>query len=321
MNIIYSTDENYAKIFLASIWSLLESNKDTENLKIYLIDNKIKKETKQKMIELVQKYNRKIIFISCEEICKDLEKNNDFPVSSYARLFIQDYVKEEKVIYLDCDVIVMRSLEEMWKINLKENWIGGVQDPLPEYLKQAIEMKKEDRYINAGVLIINLKKWREIDFKKQVIKYIKEHKKNVVHHDQGIINGICKGRILYLEPKFNLMPEMIMMNEKQLKKIYKMEKFYTDNELENAKNNPYIVHYIAKFYNRPWFKECTHPLKEEFLKYYRKLDGEIKNKPLGRKIRMRRFVFKYLPFNLYVMLERILDYRRKRHSIKLCKGK
>ena len=68
MNIIYSTDENYAKICLASIWSLLESNKDTENLKIYLIDNKIKKETKQKMIELVQKYNKKI-----DEMLKEKE--------------------------------------------------------------------------------------------------------------------------------------------------------------------------------------------------------------------------------------------------------
>ncbi len=312
MNILYSTDENYAKICMASIWSLLDSNKFVEKMKIYIIDNQITESTKKEMKDLIEnKYKRELVFISCEEICKDLEKENDFPISAYARLFIQDSIKEEKIIYIDCDTLVKGNVESLWNCKLKGYWIGGIQDPLPNYLKEAIEVDDQERYINSGVLLINLDKWREIDFKSKVIKFIKEHNKNVVHHDQGIINGICKGKILYLDPKYNLMPEMIMMNEKQLKKLYKMEKFYKEEQLQKARENPVIVHFISKFYNRPWFKECTHPYKDEFLNYYNKVNGEITSKPLNKKVKMRKFAFQYFPFGMYVGIERILNYKRK----------
>lgn len=315
MNVIYSTDENYAKICLTSIFSLLESNKDVEKLKIYIIDNRIENETKRRIKSIIHKYNREIYFLSCEEICKDLKKNNNFPVSAYARLFIQDYVKEDKIIYIDADTAIRKNIECLWKKDLKENLVAGVEDPLPGYLKETIQMDKEDRYINSGILVINLKKWREIDFKRKVLKYVENHNYNVVHHDQGVINGLCKGKILYLEPQFNLMPEMIMMTEKQLKKLYKLREFYTEEQLEIARKDPYIVHYISKFYNRPWFEECTHPYKSDFQKYYM---DKLKSNPFNKKVKARKFVFDYFPFVVYNNMEKILDIKRKK-SIKIRK--
>lgn len=91
------------------------------------------------------------------EICKGVKKNNKFPISAYARLFVQDNIKENKVIYLDCDTIVETELTELWDIELEDNWIAGVQDLLPSYLIKAIGMDSNERYINSGVLVINLK--------------------------------------------------------------------------------------------------------------------------------------------------------------------
>lgn len=316
MNIMYSTDENYSKICLSSIRSVLEKNKKVEELKIYIIDNNILKDTRKEIENVIKKYERKCFFIPCEEICKNVKKNNEFPISAYARLFVQDNIKENKIIYLDCDTIVKKDLTELWNIDLKDNWIAGVQDPLPEYLKKAIEMNSKERYINSGVLVINLKKWRHIDFKTKVIQYMKDHNNNVVHHDQGIINGICNGKILYLEPKFNLMPEMITMSSKQIKKLYKMKDFYTEQQLKEARTNPTIIHYICKFYNRPWFKECTHPYKDSFLKYY---NGKLISKPLSIKIKLRKFVFLNFPFSVYCIIENILDFKRKKYVEKITK--
>lgn len=318
MNVIYSTDENYAKICLASICSLLETNKQVKDLKIYIIDNKIKNKTKDLITKRVNDYNRNLEFISCQEICKGLRKNNDFPISSYARLFIEDYIKEDKAIYIDADTAIRKNIECLWEKDLGDNLIAGVEDPLPSYLKEAIQMDKDDRYINAGILIINLKKWREISFKTKVVEFIENHNNNVVHHDQGILNGICKGKILYLNPEFNLMPEMILMSEQQLKKLYKLKKFYTEKQLEEAKKDPYIVHYISKFYNRPWFKECTHPYKQYFQQYYK---GDLENKPLDIKVRLRKFVFNHFPFFIYVIIENILDLKRKIYITNVVKGK
>ena len=314
MNILYSTDENYSEICLSSIRSLLENNKGVKELKIYIIDNNITEKTKTKIATEIKHYKRNYFFIPCMEICKGVKKNNKFPISAYARLFVQDNIKENKVIYLDCDTIVETELTELWNIDLKDNWIAGIQDLLTSSLIKAIGMDSNERYINSGVLVINLKKWRQIDFKAKVIQYMKDNNNNVIHHDQGIINGLCKDKILYLEPKFNLMPEMLMMNEGQIKKLYKMSNFYSEQQLESSRVNPAIIHYICKFYNRPWFKECTHPYKNKFLKYYK---GELKSKPLCIKIKFRKFVFEKLPFSIYCMIEKILDFRRKKYVKKI----
>ena len=274
--------------------------------------------TKRKIETEIERYKRKCFFISCMEICKGLKKNNDFPISAYARLFVQDNIKEDKIIYLDCDTIIESNLTNLWNTELKENWIAGVQDSLPGYLKKAVEMRLEEKYINSGVLVINLRKWRENNFKNKVVQYLEKHNNNVIHHDQGIINGLCKGKILYLEPKFNLMPEMIMMSERQIKKLYKMPNFYSEQQLESSRINPVIIHYICKFYNRPWFKECTHPYKSEFLKYY---EGELKSSSLSIKIKFRKFVFNKLPFPIYCMLENILDFGRRKYVNKIVEGK
>ena len=314
MNIVYSTDENYAKFCLASLESLMETNK--KDVKVYIIENDLKKETKQKMEKIVEK-NGELKFIDCKKIYENLLHDNTFPFAGYARLFIQDEIKEDKVIYLDCDLIVENDLEELYNIELGDNLVGAVQDPCgSESIKLPIGMDKNDRYINSGVLLINLKKWREINFKEMVIQFIKEHKGNVAHRDQGIINGICKGNILYLNPKFNLMPEMIMMKSEHLKKIYKMKEFYSCEELEKAKENPTIVHFIRKVYNRPWYIENPHPFQKHFLRYYEKIGGNLESLPLPKKVRARIFVYKHFPFQIYFILERILEYKRKKATLK-----
>lgn len=320
LNIVYSTDENYAKFCLASLASLIESNKNKKNIKIYIIENELSQKTKQKMEELVQN-NGKIIFINYKNDYQNLA-SEEYPFAGYARLFIQDKIKEDKVIYLDCDLIVKNDLEELYNIEMGENWIGGVQDPCgSESIKIPIGMDINDRYINAGVLLINLKKWREIDFKKLVIEFIKKHNGNVAHRDQGIINGICKGHILYLNPKYNLMPEMIMMKSEELKKIYKMKEFYTDEDLKKAKENPTIVHFIRKVYNRPWFIENPHPYQKDFLQYYEKFGGKLESSPLPKKVRTRIFIYQHFPFPIYFALEKILEYKRKKKTLKNYKQK
>lgn len=312
MKILYSTDDNYSKICYASINSLFESNKNVNKLAVYIIDNNISKSMKKKISELALSYKRELFYISCKRICKNLIKNNSFPISAYARLFIQNEIEDDKVIYIDCDTLVNNDLTDLWNINLNNNWVGGVIDPLPNYLKTAVGMEPEDSYINSGVLIINLLEWRKNDFKSKVIKFIEEHDYNVVHHDQGIINGICKNRVMFIHPKYNLMPEFIYMNEKKIKRLYKLKYFYNNNELEEAKTSPSIVHFISKFYNRPWFKECTHPYKDKFNSFYFKVSNNLSSNPLSKKVILQKFVYEKLPFVLFVIIERLLDIKRRR---------
>lgn len=311
MVVLYSTDENYSKICYSSLHSLLENNKDVDNIDIYIIDNNLGNLAKKNFERIASKYNRNIKFISCEKVCNKLIKNNDYPISSYARLFIQNEIDSDKVIYIDCDTIVNKNIEGLWNIKLGSNLIGGVIDPLPGYLKTVINLKKDDYYINAGVLLINLKLWRKEDFAKKVIDFIGENNFNVVHHDQGIINYLCKNKIKIISPCYNLMPELIYMNSNKIKKLYRMNDFYDEGELTKARKSPYIIHYISKFYNRPWYRECTHPYKDIFIKYYEGAGGALDKKPLSNGNRIRKVLYEKFPFGVFLLVERILDIRRQ----------
>ncbi len=318
LNILYSTDDNYSQHAAASMYSLLDKNRDFDKINIYIIDDNIGKECKDKFYTLISGFkNTEITFYRFEEIEKNIPQNDmtGFAKAGYARLFPSSICHKEKLLYIDCDTIVNASLRELWEYDLEDNILGGVQDNPAFYSLASVGMTKKHRYINSGVLLIDLKKWKEFKTEEIILDFIKNSQGFVAHHDQGIINGVLKDRIKILPPKFNSMPQFFDTKAKQIKSLYDIDNYYTQNELDEAVKNPVIVHYITKFYNRPWFKSCTHPLKNLYIESLEKTPFKttLPDKKLPIKIRIRKFIFNHFPFFVYEFFERILDIKRKKN--------
>lgn len=313
MKIVYSTDQNYVKHCAASIVSLFENNIEEKELDLIIIVNQVLEESKEKIKKISYKYKRNIIFINIDELCEKFTKNNTFPLSAFARLFLENIQGIDKILYIDCDTIIKGKLNDLWNINIDNYYLAGVEDTIQPYAKRVLGLSKNDKYLNSGILLINLKKWRENNIKKDFLAYMEKYNWNVPHNDQGVLNGVCKDKILYISPKYNMMPELLIMNNKQLKKLYKMKEYYSDEILEYAKKDIRIIHYLTKFFNRPWYNPCTHPLKEEYMKYLSKTGFGIKliNDNLKFKIRLQKFIFEKTNFHVFLILERVLDIRRE----------
>lgn len=313
MKIIYSTDQNYVRHCATSICSLLENNISEKNIEIIIITNQVSKKSKNKIVNLINKYKRKITFIEMQDLCDDFQTKNRFPVSAFARLFLENIPDIDKILYIDCDTIIKGSISELWNIDLKDYYLAGVEDTIQPYAKKILGLSKNDRYLNSGVLLINLKKWRQENIKQQFLNFMKNKNWNVPHNDQGVLNGVLKGKILFISPKFNMMPELLIMNNKQLKKLYNMEKYYTDKILEDAQKNIVIIHYLTKFFNRPWYKSCTHPLKQEYIKYLKitGFENNLLNGDLKLGIKFQKLLFEKTNFNFYLLVQKILNFRRK----------
>lgn len=80
VNIAYSFDDNYAQHAGCSLISLLENNKDIEEIDIYIIDAKIGKENKTKIIHIANKYGRHIDFWTYGNLRKSKTLSQDFLV-------------------------------------------------------------------------------------------------------------------------------------------------------------------------------------------------------------------------------------------------
>lgn len=312
-NIVYSTDENYCRHVAVSITSLLMNNEELKDINIYIVENNLSQESKKKLKRIVEKYDKNLIFLSCNELCKNLKVNTDFPKAAFSRLFLASKLKNiDKILYIDSDTYVNKGIKDLYDTNIDDYEIAGVQDNAAYYLLKKIGMDKTDRYINSGVLLINLKKWRQDDVEKKICDFTEKHNGRVNHNDQGIINGVCRKKIYILNPKYNMMPEMIYLSVKQSNFLYKVYNYYTQEEITNAVENPVIVHYIEKFYSRPWKKDCTHPLKSKYLDILNKseFDKKLEENGLNKKVQFRKKIYENVPFIIYAIVEKILNIRR-----------
>ncbi len=267
MNILFSSDENYARHMGVAMVSIMQHNGDVEKIRFFVINNRLLPSTIEKLEFLVQGYkNAEIFFIPFESYEKRLHLNLAWPISlsSYARLFVGEVLPDEvqKVLYLDCDVVVCGSIGALWDTNLNGNCLGAIQDMVPSQTKASVGLLPEDPYFNAGVLLIDLLQWRQQSIGLSCMEFIADRDGCVTHHDQGVLNGVLKGQWERLPLKYNVMTIHYMMSvTKQLSFYRERSVFYNEDEIEDAKSNPVILHYTPSFTTHPWEHNCRHPLR------------------------------------------------------------
>lgn len=158
-----------------------------------------------------------------------------FTLTIYFRLFIQDMFPEyDKGIYIDSDVVVPGDISELYNVDLSDNLIGACSDKsvvdvpeLARYMEEAVGVNKY-KYINSGVLLMNLKEMREKEFSKKFLTLLNKYHFDCIAPDQDYLNAICNGKILYLDEFWDAMP----------------------TEGKKALENPKLIHY--NLFQKPW---------------------------------------------------------------------
>lgn len=163
MNIVYSSSDSYAPIAGVSLYSLLKNNKQCKELSVFIIDNNISEKNKEKFTTLCAEFNRPLYFVPIADIEKLTGTSIDigrWNISTFGRLFEASLLPEwvEKVIHVDCDTMIMSSLEPLWNTDMTGKTVAGALECIGDNYKTEIGLKPEDTYINAGNIMLNLKK-------------------------------------------------------------------------------------------------------------------------------------------------------------------
>lgn len=269
LHIAVASDDNYARFVATLIVSTAKSNPDFETITFHLLANGIKDSSLQKIKDVSDSYhNCRLEVCDVSNLAHRLviEVPKTIALTSYARLFMPEIIDKSisRILYLDTDIIVSDDLSLLWNVDLENNYIGGCLDVFEgTESKTSVGLNPDDPYINAGVLLIDLDAWRKIDLPKQFIKFLYDHNGEVHHHDQGIINGVCKGHILILPPQYNMHSTVYSHPFHLIKKI--TNPYYTEKEYNDAIEKPMIIHFTEGFYNRPWKDNCQHPMRKKFI--------------------------------------------------------
>ncbi len=267
--VAYGADDNYAKLLGTSMLSLLEHNTDFERIVIYVLDCGIRPENRRNLAGIAEEWRREIHFIPMQEAIEGLHLNlgaHKIAVASYARLFLASLLPEafDRVLYVDCDTLVLDSLRPFWETDFNGALIAGAQDVVDSYFLNIIRLPKTNKYINAGVLLINLAAWRAEKMQDRFLEIIESFGGNVPHHDQGTINAACGSQRVIVPVRYNFTTSLFSFSARTIRRIYFLDDYYTQEEMDAARANPAIVHFTTGLLGRPWEQGSTHPYRQAF---------------------------------------------------------
>ena len=236
-------------IYLATIIYALFKHNNVKKLYLFIEDDEISY-LKDKRIEFINVNNLP------EYITKESPNyNTQYSKMSYIRCYFSKVLKEDKILYLDTDTLVIDNIEDLWEINLDDNVLIGVHE-CGEWNKHLYTYGLDDTYINSGVLVMDLKKLRDERLDDAMI-YLLNHNK-YAFPDQDVINLICRNRIYHVSNVYN--------------------SSQTTGIVENAK----ILHYIRG--NKGWIKGS--PRSDIWYNYHNEMIGG--NKMDNYKVRATR---------------------------------
>ena len=246
INIFYSVDDNYTDYLIVAMTSVILSADKSDIVHFYIMhcifgieyDNVVFKETNVKekfltdlkQLEILAKNKEINIKIELINVSPELVASYDrlwyITQTAYFRFFITAFKPElDKCLYLDVDTIVLKSLSSLYNINLKNKYAAVVEEGgTTDFKKSQLEWCNTKKYFNSGVMLINLKKWKQENLFNTFI----ELANCTPFADQPILNAVFKDNVIWLDNKFNY---SWWLQEKKFDDIF-------------------IVHFLGK--EKPW---------------------------------------------------------------------
>ncbi|HAJ77609.1 MAG TPA: hypothetical protein DCO89_00875 [Clostridiales bacterium] len=258
VNIFFSCDDNYVPYLAVALQSLELNASKKYNYNIKVLHTSA---ISPKNIEILKNdYNKDNFDLDIVDISDKIKTINEklhtrdyYSEAIYLRLFIPSlYPDLEKVLYLDCDIAINGDISKLYNMDLGDNYVAAAPDgavcnvkEFQDYATKVIQVDNYSDYFNSGILLMNLKKLREINFEKKFLTFLKHFKFDVAP-DQDYLNLICKNHVKKIDAGWNKMPiEELNKNSKKIN----------------------IIHYNLSF--KPWHKDGI--MYEEYFWKYAKM--------------------------------------------------
>lgn len=277
MNVAYHSSDLFAPVLATSLASLFENNKSFDEIHVYIFEYPMNDENKCKLNALAAKYGRNLHYLPMPDINKTENlgltevKHEGWFFYSYMKLYLDNLLPEsvDRVLYLDSDILVVDDLTELWEMDLKGNVGAGVIDCLGEKYYELLGLGENAYYCNSGMILQDLKAWRDKKIGDKVREYCKQNGGYVFFMEQTAFNAGTQGDILILHPKYNMYTMMELISYEELMKLRKVKRYYTKEEIAEAVTHPVIVHLTNTFLlaNRAWYEGSKHPRIAEYQKY------------------------------------------------------
>ncbi|MCQ2160850.1 MAG: glycosyltransferase family 8 protein [Bacteroidales bacterium] len=267
-NVVLISDDSFAGYAMIMLCSLFENN--NYPIKVFVLTDELSEENTELFITLSKKYNNSLEILHPGRILREVYgiDINDLPANRwnpivYYKLTIPLILPREvgRCLFLDVDLIVNDQILELFNYKLEDHMVIAACDDNGWSRKHAsrLGLPMGSYYINSGVMLCDVDKWRLMEQQDSVINTVKKNAP-VLHNEQDVIALYFKNNITLLPIKWN-MTTFYYRREPLIDPIFK-------DELSSSKKHPSIIHFCDHI--KPWFSDCDHPFGYLYKKYYLK---------------------------------------------------
>jgi len=258
MNIAICTDNNYVMPCMVTIASVLQQNVDC---RVFVLTEHLSEDNKAKFKVLANYYHQRIdVKEILSSMVSGLNESNRFPKSIYFRFLLPEILPEaDRVLYLDCDILVRENILDFYNTDLNGLACAAIEDQRGDDITIHNRILMFSKYFNSGVLLMNLKYWREHNVTQQLIDYLHQYPERCWFPDQDALNAVLEGKVKFMNYRYNMQGEMLSH------RCYLQLSAQKWQDLDKAIDNPAIIHFTDV--NKPWYKECRHPYKDEYQRF------------------------------------------------------
>lgn len=246
-----STDDNYVQHCMAMLCSLFENNKK-HRFAVHLLVDSLSKESRTLISQLGERYQSDIIFHDIDgKLLENIQLNDIqfngkkmYSIATYYRMFLPSLLPTDidRILYLDCDIIVLRDVSELYNLNMDKYGVAAVKDssPFDSYHRFKMGAGLQHSAFCAGMMMINLDYWRENDCQKKLLEYATRPWKAVYMQDQDALNYVFRDSWFQLPYKWGKTPLAVAP-------VDSTQRWF---DIEEYVNEPCIYHYSAHV--KPW---------------------------------------------------------------------
>ena len=253
--VVYATDDNYAPFLCVSLKSILDNLSEDYFLKVYILNTGLSEKNMSRIIEIAEE-NSEDVDVEYVSVADRMDALNDkthlrdyYTNAIYYRIFIPSlFPQYEKVIYIDCDIVLIDDLAKLYNVELGKNIVVAVHeeamssfDCFGNYSEEFLGVPRME-YFNSGLLVINTAEYRKEQVETKFINLMLAHKFEVAP-DQDYLNVILKDRVKLVDVGWNKTPIP--------------DKIFPDKNVS-------LVHYKLNF--KPWHYKGVR-YEEYFWKY------------------------------------------------------
>ena len=259
-------EENYIAHSATMLHSLLAHADDLHVVVHYLHPPELPAEPLERLRGMVEQGGGTLTPLEVrDEVSEGLPVEGFTRKATWYRIFLPRLLGDlDRVLFLDCDLVVADSISELWEAELGDDYVAAVTNVfMVEHLFRVDELGLEDPrdYFNAGVMLMNLDAMRRDGCTEAMYEYGTRNAGELVFRDQDVLNVVMGGRRKRLHPRWNVMNSIVRFPYSPY--------VLGPREVQEARARPAIRHFEGPGLNKPWHADCDFEGRELYAEHRR----------------------------------------------------